>query len=681
MQVRGRIILTILFTFLLFAYNASGIIPHENFEEADEDLYAIVSFFDDTLILCKETLEYSYLGNITINFEGIVDSFYSQEDLKTSQEKSDEIVEKLSYSSDIIDKIKNKASSYLYLKDFVLILKNIGLDISDFSNIHQKIIRNFTIILNYLQGFGNESEVVSSFVSIRSLISKSNNIFKNVETNLESLNESFYTENIRNLIQRLSELLDRYDSYVETLIFMVKIDEPILFLYVDKNHLYLGEELLAYGYFIARNSFISNQNIRLFKNNTLINETFTDNSGRYECIVPISIDSQPGFFNLSASTFYNNSERSSNNITVFISKIPTSISLKINKTSYYLNESIYFSGKLTDYKKIGIESELFLHFGGYNITINSNDGGNFSYVFNEDLVFGSYYSYVSFISQEIYKSAQSKKLEIKINTPTLLLIYSSENELFAGDESLINGSLKSGINNDPVSNKTIGIYLNNKKVADVKTNISGYYDFLLKTNNFKKGTYSIYSSFISNEAEWRSSSSEIINIKILATESGSDGFLIYLLVFIIILFVVLLFILFRKKILALFNKKSIPASKDIKPIEIVSDIDVSKKPKIDISDFTIDLSKRQTDGFKNAVIKKYQSLLSFLSTYNFNVNKGVTHLDIRKQMLKFGFSRKATNVVTKAFEYAKFSPYILDKKDVALFNKSITSIIENLGAV
>jgi len=48
-------------------------------------------------------------------------------------------------------------------------------------------------------------------------------------------------------------------------------------------------------------------------------------------------------------------------------------------------------------------------------------------------------------------------------------------------------------------------------------------------------------------------------------------------------------------------------------------------------------------------------------------------------MLKKGFSRRPTNIVTKAFEYAKYSPYSFDKKDVILFNKSVKVILKNLG--
>ena len=683
MQVRGRYILGILFAFILFAYPICAVPPHENFEEADEDLYSIVSFLDDTLILCEQTLEYSYLSNISINFNGQVSYFYSEENQQLSQQLSKEIDEKLSYSSDIINKIKNKASSYFYLKDFVLILKDLGTYVSDFSKYHRNITANFTTIVDYINGFGNETDVISSFINARSYIADSRNAISKIESNIDELNESFSIEKIRNLIPNLNNLLEDYEYFIDSLIYLVKIQEPILFLYVDKNSLYLDEKLFAYGYFIANNNFIENQKIRLFKNNTLLSENYTDNSGRYELKIPISLDEKPGYFNLSASTFFNNSYIYSKDIAIFINKIPTSITFFSSKINYYLNESIYFYGKINDYKKEPLEKDFSLYFAGYNFTICSDQFGNFSYIFDEELPFGSYFAYASFNPENVYKKSRSKTLKININTPTNLSISLNEHEFLIGEDIEISGELKTKIDFSPLSNKTIKIYLNNKNIGTLKTNRDGAYNFSYETDKLRKGRYTIYSEFISNEAEWRSVTSKIININILPqpAKSKSDGLLIIIFLIVFLTISILLFLYRKNKLLFLSKKEQLKLDKDKQTIQITPKVDISEKSKFNISDFTIDLSKRQKDGFKNSIIKKYQSLLNFLAGFDFNISKGVTHLDVRKQMLKFGFSRKATNVVTKVFEYAKYSPYSLDKKDVAMFNKSVSIILKKIGAI
>ena len=51
-------------------------IPHENFSEADEDLFSIVSFLSDSEFLCEQSLLSSYKINCTILFnENIVISY------------------------------------------------------------------------------------------------------------------------------------------------------------------------------------------------------------------------------------------------------------------------------------------------------------------------------------------------------------------------------------------------------------------------------------------------------------------------------------------------------------------------------------------------------------------------------------------------------------------------------
>ena len=682
MRGRRRYILIIAFSFLLFSYPVFGIPPHVDFDEADRDLYSIVSFLDDTKILCEKTLEYSILSNCTINFDKGINLFYSKEYQEFTLEKTFELSEKLSFSADIIDNIKDKASSYIYLKDFLLILKYLGEEVTEFSYFHNNIIINLKLIVDFINGFGNEIVVVNSLINARLMVSNSKSALSNIKFYLNELNQSFSTENLRNLIPLMLNILEKYDSYIDSLIQLLEIDEPIIFLDVGKKENYLGEQANAYGYIIANKDFISNQNVNLFWNDTLINETSTDETGRYEFVVNISLKTITGNYNLSTSKLYNNTIYSSNNFTILIKKIPTNIYLNINKKNYYLNETIYFSGKLYDYKKRGIEADLTLFFAGLNIPLKSDEEGNFSYAFNENLSFGKYFAYVSFNPPSIYKSAISKTIEIKINTPTILTIYTSKNKLVPGEDFTINGSLNSGINGSFLNDKTIEIYSNERKIGSVKTDRNGHYNFSLKTDSFKKGKYNIYSKFKSEEEKWRSTSSKIIYLQILTIPSKSYFEEFFVPIILIIIFGIISYLLFyRNKPYKFFKRKKLPTSDVFEPYQDISNIKISNKSNIDINNFTIDLSKKQTDGFKNVIISKYHALLTFLTDQDFNICRGVTHLDIRNQMLKYGLSKKATNIVTKAFEYAKYSPYTLDKNDAILFNRAVSTILKNLGVV
>ena len=80
--------------------------------------------YKDTKKISEEILTFSLAVNCTINFVDEIQFIYSNESLQTSLKKSDDLLDKITYSSDIINKIKDKASSYYHLKDFLINIKN-----------------------------------------------------------------------------------------------------------------------------------------------------------------------------------------------------------------------------------------------------------------------------------------------------------------------------------------------------------------------------------------------------------------------------------------------------------------------------------------------------------------------------------------------------------------------------
>ena len=129
---RGRLLLLLCIVWVI-SYPVQGVIPHEDFEHADEDLYSIVAFLADTKVLCEEALEYTLLGNLTISFDQPIGLVFSEEDLEFSLEKSEELNDKLLYSSDILSELEDKAGSYYYLKDFLYPVKDLGGNVTSFA--------------------------------------------------------------------------------------------------------------------------------------------------------------------------------------------------------------------------------------------------------------------------------------------------------------------------------------------------------------------------------------------------------------------------------------------------------------------------------------------------------------------------------------------------------------------
>ena len=678
MQLRGRLVL-LFFVILFIASPVQGITPHEHFENTDKDLYAIIAFLADTKVLCEESLEYSLFGNCTINLDEIIELSYSQENLELSVEKSKELEDKLSYSSDILKNLKDKAGSYHYLKDFLYPIRALGGNVSSFVTNHFQIVMNFTKTVDFISNGSNETKALYALADVCSNITKCRSNLNSIEINLDEINQSFSTVILRNMIPSLFFMLDKYENYLDSLVSFLTIEEPTLLLYVEKNQVYLGEAVHAYGYFIADKAFVKNQTINIYWNENIINTTFTDNFGRYDVVILISLDQDLGVHNLTTSTVYNNTVYNSNMVLITVKEIPTRITLSVPKNDYYLNETIIFSGRLVDYKNRGITANVSLNFAGFNISLMSDNNRNFTYVFNHTLSFGTYSAVASFNPRNIYEKCRSKTINISINTPTFLTLFlSKNNSLHVREEIKLHGWLTSSINDSPLPYKTIEIFLNDKKIGISKTDYQGFYSFTHSTDDLKEGRYILYARFISDDVEWRGSSSEVIELQLLKDFTWS--LMLYIAFITIVIFSTLVLLYFRKKLTRIFKKEepSLVATTGHTPI--VSQYP-SEKIEIDVNDFTIDASsvKHGTDGFRDAIISKYQTLLHFLSSRGMMFNLGITHLDIRRRMLKEGFSRRATNVVTKAFEYAMYSEYPLDEKDITLFNKHIIIILKNAG--
>ncbi|MFW6121028.1 MAG: hypothetical protein ACOC80_09055, partial [Petrotogales bacterium] len=396
------------------------------------------------------------------------------------------------------------------------------------------------------------------------------------------------------------------------------------------------------------------------------------------------LNQKTGSYNLSSSTIYNNVVYNSKNKSVLIRKIPVDISLTTDKSNYYVNESISFSGEVVDYKKCPLAVNLSLIFAGYTISIESDTNGSFGYSFNKYLSFGPYAAYVIFEPMNIYQKDKSNIVEIKINTPTKLTISTPKNKYQTGEEIIITGVLTNNINNSPLTNRTIDIYVNDKKIGSVETDERGNYNYTYETSSLTQGRYKLFSRFVSKNVEFRSSSSTTIEIMLQLSVGQSMAQLLHsnlpfiIAIFVIALFTTLLIYYFRKEVIHFFTKEK-PSTDTFTPQEESVVPPIVKKPIMNLNEFMAETSGKSRDELKQSIIKKYQQFIGYLSKTGISLNRGVTHLDIRRELLKQGFSNSATNKVTKAFEYAMYSPYTLDEIDVSLFNRNLRTLLQKLG--
>lgn len=353
-------------------------------------------------------------------------------------------------------------------------------------------------------------------------------------------------------------------------------------------------------------------------------------------------------------------------------KIPTSVTLVVPKTHYYLNESILFTGRLADYKNRSLSAPILLRFAGENISLHSDDQGNFSYLCTQTLAFGRYSASAIFTPGSVYKENRSLTVNISIDTPTILTFSVSKTNLSIGDAIQCTGRLTSKIDGSALENKTINVFINTNKIGFAMTDANGYYRFTYGTQTLRQNDiYQMYAMFDSTDAQWMSATSEKITVKVVP---GLPVLNIAVAV-IVALSVSLVLFLLRKKHAPAPTKKGNLTNLSI-PASLSQEV---PKTCMNIQEFFADTSTKGKDAFKTAVISRYRSLLTFLSMQGLVLLPSYTHLDIRRTMLSEGFPNIETEIVTETFERALYSPYPLSEQEVTVFDHHLQRLLQKQG--
>ena len=681
MRCRGAVAFLILFTLIFGGVSAFAIqIPHKNFSEADEDLFSIVAFLSDSKYLCEQSLSSSYNLNCTLTFNENITISYDKYQLNLSLEKSKELKQKLRYSSDILDKLKYKAGSYENLKDILLPIKYLGNNATFVVKNHTTLIsslKNLTLIAN--SKVIRDTAFISNLTNAQNTLTNCKKGIDSINFHLEFISSFFSIESLENILLELQDLLKRYESYINIFGDFFSTKEYQLILVAEKTDVFLGESIPVSGFFITESGFVSNLEIFLKFDNFTVNSTSTDYIGRYETILQTSINDNPTSHSVTAFTLFNDTKYFSDIVYVTLHKIPTKLILKLSKNQFKQNESIIFSGQLCTYKNVGIQGSIQISYNEYNKFILTNSSGNFTYKDSNILPYGEYLAFATYVPKNIYESCTSDKIKFYVNIPTKLSITVNNKNLTVGDTITISGQLQNLISSDLISGKSIQLFLNNHLVESVITNESGEYLFSLELDKVDSGTNRIYTKYVSDDLQWRSCSSNTINLNISLglLEKIWGNIPIPAIILILIISIILFLLIFYK------NKISSAIKfykKDLLPPPSLSFISkyIGKKP------YSSKTSLSQNDIYndpsivlKQKIITKYRLLLRYLSSRGLRFSPSATHLDIQKKLKTTGMEEKAVNSVTNTFEYTRYSQHLPKENDADLFDKNIFSIITN----
>ena len=688
MRCRGAIAFLIIFALVFGGASAYAFpVSHENFSEADEDLFAILSFLTDSKNLCEQSLLSSYAANCTLQFnENIVISFDNRQ-LNASLEKSEELQQKLGYSSDVLGKLENKAGSYEHLKGFLLPIKDLGDNVTSVVTTHETLIHSFQTLADAANsgGAGNVT-ILSKLAEAHNILAGCRKGINSVGILLEDISPFFSTEILENILVEFNELLDGYESYLNMFVDFFPSTEPQLILIAEETDVYLGESIPVSGFFIAESGFVSNHEIYLMFDNLTVNSTTTNHIGRYEEILLTSTTDDPTTHTVTAFTFFNETKYTSNSITVTLHKIPTKLVLTLPKNQFQPQESIVFSGQLRTYTNQGIQGSVLLSYDGDNQSVLTNATGNFTYTVSNGLPYGKYSAFATYAPQSIYEPCISNTIQFYVNTPTKLSINTETKNLTVGDALTVNGQLRDALTSQPINKKSIQLFFNNHVVETAITNETGEYMFSWKIDNVDSGATQIYTRYASDDLQWRSCTSQTIDVYVSAGLLGQiEGFisdfnnqlfvlpLFFILLILIGLFLIILIYIKRKSSAIKTGQKNFFHQSSSLPF--LSKYR-GKKPYISKSSLSQNAAYADPSvSLKQRIITQYRLLLRYLSSRGLRFPPSSTHLDIQKKLKTAGSAKNSVDSVTNTFEHARYSPHPTKKNDADMFDKNVFKII------
>ena len=662
---------------------------HENFEDADKNLQILLDLLGDSLQLSEETLEY------------LVNMDYSWENISLASAKAEDLHKLLEGAETLLANLQGGAASYEDLVEYLTVFQNLDYNITALVQYYSNMQENLTMAEDFI------NDTIDGNTTAEEAILALNNTEINIDLLKEKVDDienitneikekGFSTTTMEELIIETKDLVESDENTTKELGKFFRVIPNFLSIYVNKTNFAVDDELTTYGYFFGEGSFKAGQNITIFVDDQIMDEVFTNTTGRYESKREIPLNHTFGVFEIHASTIYNQSLYVSNRINITIGKIPTLLALSTPYPIYSPNQSIPFLGRLIDYRSKGLaHKSITFYFSDFlgnepyfsNITISNistNSEGYFSYELDTaEIPIGAYYAEAKFGSDDLYIGSVSKRIDVSINIPPKLTLSALEKVVYKGENITFFGQLMDEGNNNPLSDMTIEIYIEDQKVIEVETDSSGRYEYVYSTSNMAIGKYYVHSEFNPTEIRWRKAVSNVIEIEIkkldepvqIQEKSLLDKIYdnILLIIFFVFLFLISAVLIARKRktVLSSSDQMQEPKKRLIRkqyPRKVLLRKLIKETEEFESYIKLLSESK----NFEDVIIAGYSALLGILEKNRvIKVKPSHTHLDIQQNLTLKGFPSKETGSITKIFEKAMYSNSPIERRNIDDFLASI----------
>jgi len=668
----------VLIVLLLFQGTSGSASPpsHRLFSSSEQDLLSIVSYLSDVQTLCEEAMRYCFSSNVTINFDEPITSMYDKDYATLSNQTKERL--KTTFLSTIFNTsdIYEQSESYELLWDVLTPLHNLVENVSLLVNNHSALISIFIELIALSSNDTiNREQINQEIHSGYALLSECKQELFEIDAILLDL-PAYVSTTLDTYTSLLNTVFHRYQSYLEMFLKRFSSVEPELFLFIEDDQYYIGENILITGVFISNSSSIKEQQISIYLDEILMNECVTDENGSFQTNIMIPDPLEPKIYSLHAETAYQDTFVSSSSINISISLLPTFLSLYLSQKEYSPGKDIHITGRLYSYNKEGIKDGITIQMAQHSFNVLTNETGHYQCSTAGIQTCGRYTIQSIFEPKSIYAPSSSDKSNFSINYPTKLTIRADRLNVSIGDVITISGRLSNSSSNRSLYNKTIFLSSDDKNISKSLTNETGWYRFLWDTSNESDGIYEISVTFYSDDISLRDGHSNSLKTQLSTSFFASLLHLFtlalqqLLIPFCLIATLIILLYLFKGS-----TKRNKEKASELAKIQKMHNTDSVKQPFDEI----LKERYKTATSLNKKIIYQYHLLIHQLMNTGLSVTKANTHLEVQNILLKDGYPSDSVNSVTITFEQVQYAPYIADDQDLILFNDTIISIIDHGG--
>ena len=487
-------------------------IPHENYDYVSSDLGVLVSLLNTSILYFEASFIALYDEDTSGGSENLsaVNSLLGPaENVLDDLQDVAESYEDLSATIPSFAALADEETAFIGLENDLLEAREVLRSLSG----RTSLTDNETILA--MTAFNKASAVMSDMnASIDSMLVLAEDIIS-----LSVAGEyPFVDSNLTELIESLRDLL--YEIEVE-LVEIIEGDggggsgtgiiiEPFLTLWVSDTTLHLGDDVVGGGYLYYNNSFQAGRPVEIMENGSALLTVTTTPVGAFGFRFTVPIESYwLGPHQMTAFSSWSFGNLTSDPITIFVTLIPTSLSVSVNERVLSPTDTLEVSIALRDDKGIGVSNTTItytLDGVAENLTLDSQGRYSTEYQCSE-LGIGNHTLSASYAGEMPYASSSSSLVKLTIDIPTTLLLSLFSDRVYLGYFIVGEGTL-SAETPDNMTGMRIALYIDDELFQNATTDESGGFAFSIPSESLAVGGHVLRAEFTHEDIMWRHSEAE-----------------------------------------------------------------------------------------------------------------------------------------------------------------------------